>query len=69
MPVLFAAKLIVWAYGLTVAAKAGSAEMVDMKLPKNRVIAFIGGEGIRDHIEVTERQALEVMASLKERAS
>ena len=69
MPVLFAAKLIVWAYGLTVAAKAGSAEMVDRTLPKNLFVAIVDGTGAREAVEVNERQALELMTSLKEKTS
>jgi len=69
MPVLFAAKLIVWAYGLTAVARAGTAKFVDGVTPKNRVIALIDGTGIRSSIEVTERQALELMADLEEGAS
>ena len=69
MPVLFAAKLIVWAYGLTAVAKAASAEVVDMKLPKNLFVAIINKTGPREAVEVNERQALELMTSLKEKTS
>lgn len=41
MSVLFAAKLIVWAYGLTVSARATTAYAVKTRLPKQTLVAAI----------------------------